>query len=125
MRPQDVDRYVRPEDIPLLDQAILEPIVTSVAKDMHQAHPYQSVEEWIEDLQKALLRGDVLIVIDDDNRRVGLVRSDQPPFLGLADPTYQVGPTSVRAADPLNLKKWEKGHHPPRSEDDNPLGGGL
>lgn len=108
VKKEHITRYIRPEDIPLVDRAILEPILSSVAKEMHEAHPDQSVEEWFDDLHKALLRGDVLIVIDDVRRRLGLVRTDEPPFSGLVDPTRSPGPTAFEAADPLNLKEWER-----------------
>lgn len=105
MDKESITRYVRPEDIPLMDQAILEPIVTSVAKEMSQSHPEQTVEEWIVLLQKALLRGDIMLVIDDHGKRMGLVRTDEPPFSGLVHGAGGSGP--VQAADPLNIKKWE------------------
>jgi hypothetical protein len=107
--------YVRPEDIPLLDRSILEPIVGQVAREMAEAYPDQSVEEWVDDLQRALIRGDVLIVIDDVRKRVGLVRADRPPFLGLVSPLARAGAPSAEALDPLDLKRWERGTEPPRS----------
>lgn len=105
MEREQITRYIRPEDIPLVDQAILEPIVTNVAREMSAAEPGQTVEEWVVTLQKALLRGDVVIVIDDANKRLGLVRTDEPPFSGLVNQSPgQGGPKPI---DPLNLKKWE------------------
>ncbi len=101
-----ISRYIRAEDIPLVDQAILEPIVTNVAREMASVEPSQTVEEWVITLQKALLRGEIAIVIDDENKRVGLVRTDEPPFSGLFGASPHPG--GPMPADPLNLKKWEK-----------------
>ena len=74
---------MRPEDIPLLDRAILEPIIEKAASEMAEAYPEQSIEEWIEDLQLALLKGDVLIVIDDRKQADRIGPLGPPPFLGL------------------------------------------
>lgn len=116
---------MRPEDIPLLDRAILEPIIEKAASEMAEAYPEQSIEEWIEDLQLALLKGDVLIVIDDRNRRIGLVRSDRPPFLGLV--TSSAAPVGVGLGDldpddPLGIKRWES--EPPAAEAEQEKGDG-
>lgn len=106
MDKEHITRYVRPEDVPLLDRAILEPVVTSVAKEMSQSHPEQSVEEWIVIIQKALLRGDLLLVIDDTRKRLGLVPTDEPPFMGLVHGSGAAG--GPQAAGPLDLSKWEQ-----------------
>lgn len=126
--PADVTRYVRPEDIPLLDRSILEPIVDKVAREMAQAYPEQSVNEWIEDLQLALLKGEVLIVIDDRRRRIGLVRADRPPFLGLVStPTGAGGAVPIGMGDPddpLGIKRWENDKASPGTHQEKGEGGG-
>jgi len=103
---EDITRYIRPEDIPLMDRAILEPIVSSMAREMSETHPAHSVEEWVDILQKALLRGDILIVIDDKRKRLGIVHTDEPPFSALVNGEGSAGIASV---DPLDLKQWERG----------------
>jgi len=82
--PKDVTRYIRPQDIPALDKKIIDPIVKNAAKEMADAHPGTEAAAWESDIMQALLSGEVLIVIDDLHKRVGLVRSDRPPFLGLS-----------------------------------------
>lgn len=98
---------MRPEDIPLLDRSILEPILENAAREMAQAFPEQTEKEWAEDLKLALLKGDVLIVIDDRRKRIGLVRADRPPFLGLSAsyPAADIG--AGDPDDPLGIKRWE------------------
>ena len=107
MRKEDVTRYVRPEDVPLLDPAIIEPVLASVAQEMHEAHPEESVEEWKARVRRALLAGELLLVIDDRNRRLGLVPTDEPPFSGLVRDA--AGPGAAAPADPLGLRRWETG----------------
>lgn len=107
MKKEDITRYVRPEDIPLMDRAIIEPVVTSVAKEMSESHPAQTVEEWIDILQKALLRGDIVIVIDDTHKRMGIVRTDEPPFTALVSGGKPAGGDSE--IKPIDLSKWEQG----------------
>ncbi len=106
MKKEDITRYVRPEDIPLMDRAIVEPVVTSVAKEMSETHPAQSVEEWIDILQKALLRGDIVIVIDDKNKRMGIVRTDEPPFSALVSGGRSLSEESE--IKPIDLSRWEQ-----------------
>lgn len=103
MDPKNVTRYIRPKDVPAVDSAIIDPIIQATAKDMAEAHPDLSEEAWARSLRESLLRGDILIVIDDVNKRLGLVPSDRPPFLGLDDDS--IG--RPQHADPLNLKRWE------------------
>lgn len=118
--PKDVTRYVRPEDIPLLDRTILEPIVTSAAREMARAFAGSTVEQWTADIQRALIKGELLIVIDDRQKRVGLVRTDQPPFLGVVSrgEPVSLGPGGSPPDDPLGIKAWGEESGAP------PVGGG-
>ena len=77
---------------------------------MTKVYPHASVEDWIEDIQRALIKGELLIVIDDRRRRVGLVRTDRPPFLGLLRRGEPI-PTGTESADSddlLGIKRWER-----------------
>lgn len=113
---------MRPEDIPLLDRSILEPIVESAAREMARAYPQQSFDEWVEDLQLALLKGEVLIVIDDRRKRVGLVRADQPPFLGLRG-SHAVASGLGDPDDPLGIKRWSAEPEAPGGNQNGGKGG--
>lgn len=106
MRKEEITRYVRPEDIPLLDRSILEPIVTSVAQEMSQSHPENTVEEWIEILHRALRRGDIVLVIDDKRKRLGLVSGSEPPFSGLL--RSGGAHRGAESVDLLNLPRWQR-----------------
>lgn len=112
MKPENVTRYVRPEDVPLLDDAILEPLVTRVAKDMAASYSDRSVEEWLDLVQQSLLSGELAIVIDDHNKRLGLVATDRPPFSSIVK-GGEAG-SGVKAADPLGLRDLS---FPPQSPD--------
>lgn len=103
MDPKHVTRYIRPKDIPDLDESILHPIIKKTSLDLAESNPELTEDEWAESLMKSVIDGDLLIVIDDNNKRIGIVRSDRPPFLGLDDEA--IGKPSH--ADPLNLKRWE------------------
>lgn len=104
MNPESVSRYIRPEDIPLVDDAILEPVLTRVAKEMAASYTDLTVMEWIEALHKALLRGEIVIVIDDKEKRLGLVRTDIPPFAALLQNSSMAARSKGENDDPLGIK---------------------
>lgn len=106
MDPKNVTRYIRPQDVPSLDPTILDPILSSAAQEMSVAYPERTEDEWRTILMQSLIDGEVLIVIDDRQKRVGLVRSDRPPFLGLVQ--QPPGHSTINPADPLDLMRWEK-----------------
>lgn len=90
---------------------------------MAAAYPEQTAREWAEDVRRALLKGELLIVIDDHRKKIGLVRSDRPPFLALVKGPGVAGAGlgGPEPADPLGIKRWPTGE---KTHDAEPKTGG-
>lgn len=108
MDPKHVSRYIRPEDVALLDESILQPILTRVGKEMAGTYDDASLDGWIQLLHKALLRGDLAIVIDDTNKRLGIVRTDKPPYASLLLDSTKAAQHTSNHDDPLGIRHFNK-----------------
>lgn len=105
MNKENITRYVRPEDVPILDKAILEPVLANVANEMAIEYPELTVEGWMEKIYISLINKELLLVIDDRNQQLGLVRTDQPPFDAIVRGDFDEAMGGVNAADPLGLNR--------------------
>lgn len=105
MNKENITRYVRPKDIPILDKAIVEPVLASVSKEMASEYPEFSEAEWMEKIYRSLVSGELLLVIDDHNQKLGIVRTDEPPFDAIVRGDFDSFASGVDAADPLGLKR--------------------
>lgn len=105
MNKENITRYVRPEDIPSLDKSIVEPVLASVSKEMAVEYPEFNEAEWMEKIYMSLVSGELLLVIDDHHQRLGLVRTDEPPFDAIVRGDFDHWLPGVEAADPLGIKR--------------------
>jgi len=105
MNKENISRYVRPEDVPVLDKAILEPVLANVSKEMSVHYPELTEADWMEKIYSSLVNGELLLVVDDRRKELGLVRTNEPPFDAIVRGDFDDVGGGVNAADPLGLNR--------------------